>query len=367
MFPVMKYASKVNGLAFVLLMVVMLAYSLPRVVEFAEKEDQAVSLYLDGALSRKFEKSYDTQLFLRELSVEYWANLRYLLFSEGLEGVLIGDDDWLFSKEEYTFPNNMDERLQQRFAQIEQVRQTLANAGKRLIIVPVPMKNDIYAEFSPFDYGAQSQALYESFVRHLQQNNIATVPLRAAFMAAKSDGLLFLKKDTHWTPAGAELAAREVARVFPDLIGEVTYETHNGGDISVEGDLLNFVKVSDWLAGELKTPESVAGYETLKQTSTDDASGLFGENTVSTALVGTSYTAIDDWHFEGFLKQHLQRDLVTKSIKEKGPFVSMQQFLDSELLADADIQQVIWELPVRALIGVDQSRNAWQATMDDLF
>lgn len=63
MFPVMKYASKVNGLAFVLLMVVMLAYSLPRVVEFAEKEDQAVSLYLDGALSRKFEKSYDTQLF----------------------------------------------------------------------------------------------------------------------------------------------------------------------------------------------------------------------------------------------------------------------------------------------------------------
>lgn len=58
---------------------------------------------------------------------------------------------------------------------------------------------------------------------------------------------------------------------------------------------------------------------------------------------------------------------MTKSIKEKGPFVSMQQFLDSELLADADIQQVIWELPVRALIGVDQSRNAWQATMDDLF
>ena len=48
-------------------------------------------------------------------------------------------------------------------------------------------------------------------------------PLREAFLAQKEQQPLFLPTDTHWTPYGARLAAQELARQHPELVGSTPY------------------------------------------------------------------------------------------------------------------------------------------------
>jgi len=367
MFPVMKVASKLNGYIFCLLSAAMLFYSVPKVLTFAEKEMDAVSLYFNGQLSREFEKSYDEKLFLRELSIEYWADLRYWLFNEGLDGVVIGDEGWLYSKEEFSFPNNTQAVVEQHFNKVLEVKQAMAEVGKKLIILPVPMKLDIYSEHTPYDVKQSSEALYKQFVTLLDNHNISNSPIRNAFLDKNEDQLLFLKKDTHWTPAGAELAASSLATRFPELVGETEYVSHTESNNEVVGDLVNFIKVSRWVNSSIYDAEIIPLYETTKSETEDGDSALFGEQSISLALVGTSYTAIDDWNFAGFLKQHLKNNLVSVSVKEKGPFVAMEQFLQNDIINDSDVDTVIWEFPVRALIASNQTGNAWQSAMDDIF
>jgi hypothetical protein len=86
----------------------------------------------------------------------------------------------------------------------------------------------------------------------------------------------------------------------------------------------------------------------------DLADSLFGEEAVSLALVGTSYTRIDDWNFVGFLKEALQRDLVSVALEARGPFQSMNEFLAGPAAKSGELQTVIWEFPLRTLLAQRQ-------------
>ena len=115
--------------------------------------------------------------------------------------------------------------------------------------------------------------------------------------------------------------------------------------------MLNFIKASDWVAGTLLEPELLPHLETLKVTEEGDfESDLFGDQSISVALVGTSYTAIDEWNFHGFLREYLKQDLISVALKEKGPFAAMDKFINSDELNDPSINFVIWEFPVRTLL-----------------
>jgi len=47
--------------------------------------------------------------------------------------------------------------------------------------------------------------------------------------------------------------------------------------------------------------------------------------------------------------------------------VAMDQFLQNDIINDSDVDTVIWEFPVRALIASNQTGNAWQSAMDEIF
>ena len=165
---------------------------------------------------------------------------------------------------------------------------------------------------------------------------------------------LFLRNDTHWSPRGAELAAQTLAKQFPELQGETPYLTQAVSEKEVTGDLLNYLKFDPRLAPSYFEPVSIQLYETLQQSRNDLADSLFGEEAVSLALVGTSYTRIDDWNFVGFLKEALQRDLVSVALEARGPFQSMNEFLAGPAAKSAELQTVIWEFPLRTLLAQRQ-------------
>jgi alginate O-acetyltransferase complex protein AlgJ len=369
MFPVMKSASKINGIAFILMLAVMLVYSLPAVFSFAKTQSQAKAfeLFMSGALLRKFEDYYDKGFFLRDPSIEMWASAQYLLFREGSSGVILGREGWLFTNEEYRLPNAYQQALDSNVAKIAAVEKTLKAHNKRLIVLPLPMKLDVYAEYAARTPNSRSQQLYGDFIAQLRSSSIEAAPLREAFLAQKDQQPLFLKTDTHWTPFGARLAAQELARQHPELIGSAAYSSRQVAEKSLPGDLSNYLQFNPGLAPERFTPSPLAVFETLKDNQEVSDAALFGDSEQPIMLVGSSYTKIDDWNFQGFLKESLKTDLQTTAVEARGPYYAMEQFLQGEQLQDPAITTVIWEFPLRTLLREEPTSAGWQAAAEQFF
>lgn len=367
MFPVMSSAHKLNGYLFCLMLAGMLLYSLPAVVNFSKSQTDAFSLFMDGKLLRKFEQRYDKDIFLRDPSVRLWADIQYRLFGEGRPGVVLGKDGWLYTNQEYLVPNDLTANLNNQLERIAKVHQLLQEHGKQLVLLPVPMKLDIYAEHASSPVDPRALELYARFVRELGQRQIDTAAVQQAFRRQRDDAELFVRTDTHWSPAGARLAAQELVRQYPQLRGEQPYVSRPVGEKVVKGDLLNYVQFDPNLAPQLFKPVTIALYETTNDAQNVDEDSLFGEQQQSLALVGSSYSKIDDWNFVGFLKEALQNDLVSMAVEARGPFQAMDEFTRSELLSNPHIQTVIWEFPLRTVLAQRDGSKSWQTAQHQPF
>ncbi|QVM89628.1 alginate O-acetyltransferase [Pseudomonas entomophila] len=349
MYPVMKSASKANGVLFALVLAAMFVYSLPPVVSFARNQTDAWNLFVDGKLLRKFEQAYDKRFFLRDPSIGLWADAQFQLFGEGSSGVVLGRRGWLYTRQEYRVPNDLDANLARQLQQITEVAQRLASHGKHLVLLPLPMKLDIYAQHAQRAFDPRVSSLYARFVSDLQARQLDVVALREAYLRNLSGPALFLKSDTHWSPDGARLSAYELARQRPQLLGDQVYVSHRTGEKQVKGDLMNYLQFDHARLAPQFGPNPIELYETLKAEQDSDA--LFAEQTQNLLLVGTSYSKIDDWNFVGFLKEALNRDLLSIAVEARGPFEAMNQFLASDQLQDPRIDTVVWEFPLRTLLA----------------
>ncbi|MCO7514945.1 alginate O-acetyltransferase [Pseudomonas guariconensis] len=349
MYPVMNSASKANGILFALVLAAMFVYSLPPVFSFARTQGDAWNLFVDGKLLRKFEQVYDKRFFLRDPSVQLWADAQFHLFGEGTKGVVLGKDGWLYTNQEYRVPNDLEANVATQLEQIAKVEKQLAEHGKHLVLLPLPMKLDIYAEHAEHAFDPRVTSLYDRFVGELQARQLDVVPLRGAFLGNLAGPGLFLKSDTHWSPQGARLSAYELARQRPQLRGDQLYRSHKAGEKNVKGDLMNYLQFDHARLAPQFGPSRIDLYETLK--ADQDADDLFAEQDQSLLLVGTSYSKIDDWNFVGFLKEALNRDLLSIAVEARGPFEAMNQFLASDQLANPQIDTVVWEFPLRTLLA----------------
>lgn len=350
-FPVITSASLWNGLLFIALLGGMFLYSLPAVFGFGKTQTDTWSLFVDGKLLRKFEQFYDKRFFLREPSVQAWADIRFMLFGEATSGVVLGRDGWLFTNQEYLVTRDLPANLQQQVQAIVQVRDRLAAHGKKLVLLPVPMKLDIYAARARVQPDLRAVALYDRFVEQLRAAGVDVTPVRHAFLAARDGQALFLPNDTHWSPEGARLAAATFARANPALVGATAYRSQQVGSKPHKGDLMNYVQFDTGLAATDFAPVDLPLFETLKAEQTVSDAALFDDEGSPLLLVGTSYSKIDDWNFVGFMKEYLRSDLVTLAQEARGPFQAMELLLQGPQLADPGLDTVIWEFPVRTVLA----------------
>lgn len=367
MFPVMSSAHKLNGYLFCLMLAGMLVYSLPTVVSFGKSQTDALSLFMDGKLLRKFEQRYDKDIFLRDPAVRLWANIQYQLFGEGRSGVVIGKDGWLYTNQEFLIPNDLSANLDNQLGKIVEVQRLLREHGKQLIVLPVPMKLDIYAEHARAPVDPRALGLYERFTSALGQRQVSTANIREAFKRQPGDADLFVRTDTHWSPAGARLAAQELARQYPQLRGDQPYQSAQVDEKTLKGDLLNYVQFAPQLAPAVFSAVTIPLYETTNDAQRVSEDALFGEQQQSLALVGTSYSKIDDWNFAGFLKEALQSDLISVAVEARGPFQAMDDFTASDLLGNPHIQTVIWEFPLRTVFAQRDGNKSWQTAQHQPF
>ncbi len=304
--------------------------------------------FMKGEFAQEVDGIYRANLPHRDVAVSWVGAARYALLNEGRSGVVVGENGWLFSAEEFREVDDMSIPLDW----IAHVQTQLAAVGTDLIIVPLPAKLEIdqtrFTTAAPVHQIAQS---YDAFLSALDGLNVSYVDTRPALLSIDQP---FFATDTHWTAQGAAAVAGAVAATDPALIGDSIVTRVDAPAAPFTGDLVTFV-TSDVLAPKVGLPqESIASYRAeVAQNVQSGALDLFGNDTsAAIALVGTSYSANPKWSFDAALKLALRQDVINYAEEGQGPVAPMHAFLQ-RLDTASPPAVVIWEFPVRYLSDPD--------------
>ncbi len=159
------------------------------------------------------------------------------------ESVYPGSGDWLFYRPDVAYvtspgfldPTFMDTRRKAApgvepdpLPAIIELRDALVMRNIELIVVPAPVKPTIYPDKYTGRYAAGKHPIqnlsYGAFLGRLDEEGIRYVDLAKVMSKAResSSQRLYLKSDTHWSPAGMQTAAEAIARAVAKL--ELTWE-----------------------------------------------------------------------------------------------------------------------------------------------
>lgn len=170
--------------------------------------------------------------------------LQYDLFGDVGPKAIAGKDGWLFYRPDVEYlssPRFTDERfylgsfdttvagsrrnLRNPLVAIRDVDRQLRALGIHLVVVPIPGKPSIYPEMLAGTAVDAEASPTLALVDSLKASGIEAIdlvhPLRTA--KTKSTSPLYLRRDTHWSPAGVEVAAAEIARALlsrPEIAAE---------------------------------------------------------------------------------------------------------------------------------------------------
>ena len=306
-----------------------------------------------GEWASRYQARYEEGLFIRDPSIHVWSLLRYALFREGRPGVLIGEDGWLFTDEEFAYHADADAQIDHWLEYVTAVRDRLAGEDVTLVIALVPSKARVYADrLGRYRFPEYAVPRYGDFRDRLLERGIAAPDLASALSGVRPDADSFLRTDTHWTPEGASAAARalrdEVVRALDVSQAERQRFVREAGDVvRHEGDLLTFIPLGPFMDRFGPEPDTTVEYATSAREERE--LGLFDEISIPITLVGTSYSAGDLWDFAGAIAAAVDADVLNVATEGEGPFVPMQTYLDSDTLEQTPPAVVIWEIPERYL------------------
>lgn len=162
-----------------------------------------------------FQAWYDDHFRLRGLYNRMYAYALWHAFRVSSGKVLVGREGWLY----YDAPDDGDPIATYRgtnlftAAQLGEIRDNLASwrdwlhaRGIAFVVCVAPAKETIYPEFLPAGFAVADRPTRTSqFVAACREGGIDVVDLRPVVAKAKADnrGPVYLRTDTHWTPAGA--------------------------------------------------------------------------------------------------------------------------------------------------------------------
>lgn len=261
-----------------------------------------------------------------------------------------GKDGWLFSDVDLSVPVALGSAT----TNLQRLAEVLRRQGVTLIAVVNPRRGMV--ESGNFDLSEPKQAsydataaqqIYRDFLNTLESIGIIAPDMLSVAMSATEGETYFFKRDVHWTPEGARLAARAVAEIIRTL---PEYETLAKVPFVSSADT-TFPVLGGWskiVRGACKTvppEEMMAVYDTSRQ----DEVGLLDEvQPPDVVLVGTSYSKLGrvdepDFNFEGFLKEALSLDVLNMAVPAGGPFTSMLYYLTSQEYVKHKPKFLIWE------------------------
>jgi alginate O-acetyltransferase complex protein AlgJ len=305
---------------------------------------------LDGSASSAFDAEYRKELFFNDTSRTVFGVLRYAAFGEGRSGVVVGNEGWLFSKEELERPADYKKRIEAGFSEIAAAANALQSRGISLTIALIPQKTDIYSDklASPLPTSDQT-LMYEEARARIVALGIAAPDLRVPLLEARTQQPVFLRTDTHWTPYGALIAAKTISSSLGINTGSPTSNLVNATPVAVTGDLRKFLALGPFAASAGYSEETVVSLSAPVE-SQNLGTDIFADAAPSIVLIGTSYSANELWSFAEVLKYELGQDVLNLAEQGKGPFEPMSAFLKTLPSLNPVPRQIIWEIPLRYFV-----------------
>ncbi|MEJ2679997.1 MAG: alginate O-acetyltransferase [Gammaproteobacteria bacterium] len=309
---------------------------------------------IHGALAQQYERYYNDSFPVKDFGAGFWAAVQYLLFQEGRKGVVIGEQGWLYTQEEFIPYPDFSQRVTDQLSHIVAVRDYLRRRDVELVLALLPAKARVYPEFrGDRKPDVTQETLYVSALQSLTSQQVIAPTLLPVLRQQKAHTPVFLRTDTHWTPMGAEAVAAGLAKAlkpqFPALgWGETRFQTDVQAPIDHRGDLMNFLPLAPYFEHLGPQKEIVQARVTRTDAAVED-NDLFAEVDIPVALVGTSYSANALWNFAGALEQVLGVAVANYAQAGKGPMIPMMEYLLSDDFEQVPPQLIIWEIPERYL------------------
>ncbi|GGO32796.1 alginate O-acetyltransferase AlgX-related protein [Deinococcus humi] len=277
--------------------------------------------------------------------------------AQDLPRVVKGKSGWLFTNEELQkFPATENVYLEQMGA-IAQVVRLLREQGIEVAILVAPTKASIYPEFLPenlksnLDYKGN----YEKILDDFKRMGVSSVNLKSPLIAQKSEGLLYLKTDTHWSPFGMKVASEAVAKAMKDQLKkfpEVDFSAEylppilpTSTDLLAqlpENQQVDFEK--DPISGLRITSSEV----NLLDETPPSAITLLGTS-YSTAFDGRGLPAAYEKIFGKTLAIAAKRDVLNYAVGAKGFWQPVVDYVRSEEYQLRPPKLILWEIPERYL------------------
>lgn len=317
-------------------------------------ETPATQDLIGGKWQPRFEKALGDALPIGPSSRDLWGAGEFAAFHEGRKGVVVGDNGWLFTSEEFSCPAHAEQNLGENLDFIKKTVAALNAKNVKVVVALVPAKSRVFPDYlGRHNLPECRTGLYGHVLDNLAQRGIPAANVLAAMDAGTPHDGLYLKADTHWSPQGAQLAAETVAAAVHDAYGDAglptdKFSSTQGPSKPHDGDLARY------LPGVAIPAEAVATYKTTAAVAVAGAgamNGLLDDAPAPLAvLVGTSYSANADWNFAGFLKEALKSDVLNAAEEGQGPFAVMDKYLEGKAWQDNPPRLLVWEIPERYLL-----------------
>lgn len=262
------------------------------------------------------------------------------------------------------------------YKRLQQVHDAFKKRGVELVLVYQPTRGLVNRnmlkpeEKAAFDYQKalhNYQAMLGRFAK-MGYNVPDLSPLTNEQLAAADQGKdFYFRGDQHWTPYGAERAAKIVAdtvHAMPAFEGipRKTFETRKSGRMGKTGTLHN---VAGQLCGTSYAVQYMDQFATEPKGGASGSDDLFGDaGNAQITLVGTSHSG-KNYNFSGFLEQYIGADVLNVAFPGGGLEGSMIQYLGSEEFQQRPPKILVWEFS--PLYRLDQE-TIWRqilALLDD--
>jgi hypothetical protein len=308
---------------------------------------------------RAFEKSLQTEsVTALSLGPAMQAAQFFALHDAG-EKALVGPGGWLFYQPGVSYLTQRSQRgdstVDDAVTTVVRFRGELAARGVHLIIMPAPNKESVYPDQLARGAAPPKRAIgreTRAFLAQCAAAGVEVVDLFAIYGTARqsSTAPIYLEQDTHWTPAGMEMAAAAVAArivergwVTPGLI---SYDSRPA-PIRELGDLVRMIRSP--LIEARVPPESIATTQVVRR----DTGALFVEDRSPDVLVlGDSFLGIyqrDPPGQAGFVA-HLALALgrsVAAVVSDGGASTLARQALFRRPMLLSHARVVVWEFVER--------------------
>ncbi|PZV17328.1 MAG: hypothetical protein DCF20_05685 [Pseudanabaena sp.] len=219
----------------------------------------------------QFESFFNDHFGLRDQLTQLYSLYSIVLRSSSNPKVLIGLEDWLFyvnpaegdSLEDYRRNDPLTpEELRSWKIALESKYKLLKEKGITYLFIVVPDKYSIYPEYMPKHIRqVGKQTRLDQLIDYMQDSEVQVLDLRPALLAAKPQGQLFYKTDTHWNDFGAAIAHSEIIRTIQKIYPNLSPINYSFEDFVLReyksGDIANMLNISYFLkemVPELRKP-----------------------------------------------------------------------------------------------------------------